>query len=257
MPSVAFISRLRDLLSTVEATSVLSSAESRMRGLREQLEFACVAMPCDQALVAIEVEAFGRLAILASATPTQSSDARLDLVPTGTPFAHVLAGGDVVAFSVTAADPVLDCVRPLLASSPTSVIVAPIRLGVAPAGGVMLLRSSESGDREVRLAQQLGEVLSLTVESFRTERVLLRLFAGALPDVLGPDNASFGAGLERLLAELRLDANYRRRVRLALTCSKVAARGEADVSLVEDVLDRFDGYFRSIERPNRPPMEEP
>lgn len=249
MPSAAFVSRLADLLSTVEATSVLSSAEVRMRGLREQLEFACIAMPCDQALVALEVSAFGRLAILATSTPDGSSDANLELIASGTPLAHVLAGGDAFAVSLDDDDPLLDFARPLITVKPRSAVIAPLRLGRSPVGAVVLLREGASGDREVHLAQHLGEVLSLTVESFRTERVLLELFARALPDVFASDPpTSFGTKLEATLSELRIDPAYRRRVRMALVCGKIAARGEADAELVEGVLDRFEHHFRSLDR---------
>ncbi len=255
MTSAAFVSRLRDLLSTVEATSVLSSADVRMRGLREQLEFACVAVPCEQALVALEVTSFGRLAILATSTQAGSADADLEFVATGTPLAHVLAGGDAIGMSLEPGDALLDFARPLITVDARSAIVAPLRLGRSPVGGVILLRAAESGDREVRLAQHLGEVLSLTVESFRTERVLLELFARALPDVLAPDLPStFGARLEAMLDELRFDPAYHRRVRMAVVCGKIAARGEADASLVEGVLDRFEEHFRALERATPEPI---
>ena len=59
----AFAVRLRDLLATLESTALLSVAEGRMRGLGEQLQFACMALPCDEALVALELGGLGRLRV--------------------------------------------------------------------------------------------------------------------------------------------------------------------------------------------------
>ncbi len=248
-PQNAFVARLRDLLSTIESSSLVASVEARVRGLREQLQFACIAVPCDEALVALELEAFGRLHVPVVATPEGFRELDLQLLAVGTPFAYLLAGGDAHALSLEPDDPALAPLRDAVASSPRSCVLAPIRVGRGVVGGVMLLRAEASGDREVRLAQQLGDVLSLTVESFRTERALFELFARALPDVLGGDlDTRLGAQLERHVRAMRLDPAYRTSLRLALLCGRVASRGPDDAQLVVDVLERFDAYFRGLER---------
>src|ERR1700709_2317089 len=88
-----FASRLRDLLSTLEASALLGVATGRVRGLGEQLRFACLATPCDEALVALELESFGRLRVPVVADADEARVVELDFLPAGTPFAYLLGGG--------------------------------------------------------------------------------------------------------------------------------------------------------------------
>ena len=85
--------RLRDLLSTLESAALVGSSESRLRGLGEQLQFACMALPCDEALVAVELHHLGILSVpgVADAAGWRTSD--LEFPPSGTPFAFLLGGG--------------------------------------------------------------------------------------------------------------------------------------------------------------------
>jgi hypothetical protein len=97
------------------------------------------------------------------------------------------------------------------------------------------------------MAERLGEVLSLTVESFRTERVVFSLFARALPDVLGPDASTpLSLALERHIRDLRLLPSYRRRLALALAVGRVADHGENEAALATAMLDRIEVYARSL-----------
>src|SRR5690606_33093211 len=59
----SFAIRLRDVLSTLEAAALLGSSSVRVRGLGEQLMFACAALPCEEALVALELGQLGRLSV--------------------------------------------------------------------------------------------------------------------------------------------------------------------------------------------------
>jgi len=165
-PPAAFLTRLRDLLSTVESAAVISNAEARVRGLREQLQFACVAVPCDEAFVALELEAFGRLHVPVVVTAHGARDTNRDVIALGTPFAHLLAGGDAHAMSLAPGDAMIAALGDdLVTVDARSVVLAPVRIGAIAIGGVALFRVGESGEREVQLAQQLGEVLSLTVRA--------------------------------------------------------------------------------------------
>lgn len=248
-PNAAFVARLRDLLATIEASSVVGRAEGRVRGLGHQLEFACVALPCDEALVALEREAFAQLEVPVVATAAGCRETTLVLLPMGTPFAHLLAGGTAFALTLQPADAAIAQLRPVLTTDPSAAAFAPIHMGRAVVGAVTLLRDCEFGDRELRLVQHLGEVLSLTVEGFRTERVLLDLFVRALPDVLAPEfGTSLRPALERALAALRLDATYRRKLQLALASAHLAERGPEATELAIGILEQFDGYLRRLER---------
>src|SRR5262245_29939220 len=85
-PLAPFTARLRDLLATVEASALLGAVESRVRGLGEHLRFGCLAIPCAEALVAIEMEALGRLTVPVIADRSGFRTVELAFPPSGTPF---------------------------------------------------------------------------------------------------------------------------------------------------------------------------
>ena len=53
----AFAARLFDLLSTLESSALIGLAKSRVRGLGEQLAFACLALGASEGLAALESSA--------------------------------------------------------------------------------------------------------------------------------------------------------------------------------------------------------
>lgn len=246
-----FTVRLRDLLSTLESAALLGAAESRVRGLGEQLRFACLAIPCNEALVALEIETLGRLTVPVVADTEGARPSGLQLLPTGTPFAYLLGGGSSYAAGLSHNDPMVAALLPALRKPPKHGIFVPIRLGDTTVGGAALFSHfSALGDRELAMAERLGEVLSLTVESFRTERVVFELFARALPDVLGPDASTpLGMALERYIRDLRLLPSYRRRLTLALAVGRLAAHGENEAALAAAMLDRIELYARGLGGP--------
>ena len=70
-------------------------------------------------------------------------------------------------------DPMIDALLPALSAPPRHGIFVPIRLGESVVGGAALLsREAPFSDRELLMAERLSEVLALTVESFRSERVI-------------------------------------------------------------------------------------
>lgn len=249
IPFGAFASRLKDLLSTIESTSLLVASEARVRGLGEHLRFACLALPCSEALVALEIEALGRLAVpaVASADAWRATD--LQIQPSGTPFAYLLSGGGGHAAELSEDDEMIAALRPLLSGTPVSGIFVPIRLGDAIIGGAALLSHTELlGSRHLDMGERLAEVLALTVESFRTERVVFELFARALPELLAEGaTTSLGPALQRFIHGLRVTPEYRRRLELAVSIGRLAARGEPEARLAADVLSRIDAYARSLE----------
>lgn len=244
----SFAVRLRDLLGTLETTALLGAAETRVRGLGEQLQFACLALPCDEALVALELSSLGRLSIPGVATADAWRAVDHDILPSGTPFAFLLGGGGGFASEIEEGDALLEALGDCLSVSPSHAIFVPIRVGASVLGGVALFRGERSfGDEELTMAERLGEVLSLTVESYRTERVLLSVFATALPDLCSPDAPTdFAGGLERYLHGLRMGPDYRRRLLLAETVGRIAAAGPAETRLADDVLSRVDAYLREL-----------
>lgn len=248
-----FTVRLRDLLSTLESAALLGAAEARVRGLGEQLRFACLALPCSEALCALEIEALGRLSVpvVADAHGFRASD--LELWPSGTPFAFLLAGGGGHAADLAPDDPMVEAIRPALAASPAHGIFVPIQIGGAVIGGAALLsHGARFTDHHLEMAERLGEVLALTVESFRTERVIFELFARALPDLLGDGAAtSLPAALASHLRAIRLLPAYRRRLELAAAVGRVADHGDAEADLAAALLARIDAYARGIEGAGR------
>jgi hypothetical protein len=244
----SFAVRLRDVLGTLETAAILDAAETRVRGLGEQLQFACLALPCEEAFVALEVSTLGRLSVpgVASAEDWRPGDRQL--MPSGTPFAYLLGGGASFATELEEGDPLLVALGPALLSAPRFAAFVPIRVGGAVLGGAALLRSTESfGDAALAMAERLGTVLSLTVESYRTERVLLSLFARLLPDLCAADAPTdFSTALSRYIHQLRVSPVYRQRLELAETIGRVAAAGAAETRLVVDVLARVDTYLREL-----------
>lgn len=247
--AAAFAVRLRDLLATLESTSLLGAAEARVRGLGEHLRFACLALPCSEALVALELETLGRLRVPVVADSGGFRLAELDFMPSGTPFAFLLGGGSGHAAELAEGDAMVEAIRPLLTARPTSGIFVPIRLGDTVVGGVALLsHDAPFGDRELDMAERLSEVLALTVESFRTEQVLFELFARALPDLLCEDApTSLGAALSRHIHTLRLTPAYKRRLELAMTVGRIADHGESEARLASEILGKFEAYVQRLE----------
>jgi GAF domain-containing protein len=248
-PFGAFAARLRDLLSTVETTTLLVASEARVRGLGEHLRFACLALPCSEALVALEIEALGRLVVPAVAGPNAWRAADLQFQPGGTPFAYLLSGGGGHAAELTDDDAMIAALRPILAETPRSGIFVPIRLGDSTIGGAALLSHDEPlGDHHLDMGERLAEVLALTVESFRTERVVFELFARALPELLAEGaTTSLRAALQRFIHTIRVTPEYRRRLELAIAIGRVADRGEAETRLAAEILMRIDAYARTQE----------
>lgn len=117
------------------------------------------------------------------------------------------------------------------------------------AGGAALFSHRERLDqRHLEMAERLAEVLALTVEAFRTERVIFELFARALPDLLGSEApTSLPAALERHIVGLRAAPAYRRRLLLAAAVARVADRGPAEAELAAALLERIEAYARSLE----------
>jgi hypothetical protein len=144
---------------------------------------------------------------------------------------------------------------PALETTPRQCILVPIRVGANIVGGAALLRdaklmaslSEETISRSLPMAERLAEVLALTLESHRTERVLLQLFAELLPDLCAADAPTrFFEALAKHLHALRLDPTYQRRMQLAEVVGRIAGQGEAETRLVTDILERVAGYMHEL-----------
>jgi len=246
---LGFSSRLRDLLATLETAALVGQSEVRVRGLGEHLRFACLALPCSEALVALEVEALGRLSVPVVANPEGYRRTSLEFLPSGTPFAYLLGGGAGHAAELGPDDPMIAALKPALLSSPNVGVFVPLRVGESTIGGAALLFENESvsTDKHLEMAERLAEVLSLTVESFRTENMIFSLFARALPDLLA-ENAptSLRNALARYVHALRLAPTYKDKLQLALAVGKLCDRGPAEAALCADVLARIDTFAASM-----------
>jgi hypothetical protein len=262
-----FTARLRDLLATLESAALLGASAARVRGLGEHLRFACLAVPCDEALVALEMETLGRLVIPVVADEHGARPQSLELLPVGTPFAYLLGGGSGFAAQIAPGDAMVASLLPALARPPVSGIFVPLRLGDAVVGGAALFTHEFTherarphdasparalGARELVMAERLAEVLALTVESFRTERVIFELFARAMPDLLGERaETSLPEALAEHLRAMRLPPGYRRRLALATAVGRVVDHGEAEADLAEALLTSIDAYARGLTGPAR------
>ncbi len=92
-----------------------------------------------------------------------------------------------------------------------------------------------------------AEVLSGTLEAFRTERVLLELFAAALPDLCAPDaQTGFARGLERYIHGLRLAPEYRRKGELADAVARLARQGPAGAELAAEIVAKVERYVERL-----------
>lgn len=246
----AFSERLFDLLSTLESGAVIGLAQSRVRGLGQQLAFACSALGCSEALALLETDAMGRLVLPVVASPGGFRESGVEVLPEGTPIAHTLAGGGAQALSVEPDDSSLGPLLELLDVPPTSVLFAPIRLGDRIVGALALFEAEGASfdDAKIELAERLAEVVALTVEAFFTERMLFELFAQALPDLLGPTAAtSLPKALERHIHRMHVAPEYRSRLALALAVGRVASRTDAEARLARRVLDAFEKYMIALE----------
>jgi hypothetical protein len=243
----AFAVRLADVLATLESAALLGAAERRVRGLGAQLQFACRALPCEEALVAIELEQLGRLRVPGVATADSWRAVDVDMLPSGTPFAYLFGGGSGYAAELEEGDAMLAALAGVIESKPRYGMFVPIRLGGTVVGGAALLREAETlGDRELGMAERLADVLSGTLEAFRTERVLFELLAAALPDLCDADKApdtGFARGLEKYLHGLRLEPSYRKKLELAGAVARLAEHGPAEADLAAEVLAGVERYL--------------
>lgn len=245
----AFSSRLQDLLGTLESGAIIALARSRVRGLGEQLRFACLALGCTEALVALEMTAMDRLVVPAIADGSGFREVNHELLPDGTPIAYLLAGGAGHCVEILEEDSAVAPLRPILGQDPKGAIFSPIRVGDRFVGAVVLLSSDgPMSDSQLEMAERLAEVLALTVESFFTERALFELFALALPELLGPSSpTSLPRALEDHIRTLRVAPAYRRRLELASAVGRLAGRTDAEAELAGRVLAAFDAYVTGLE----------
>lgn len=250
MPSTdAFASRLSDVLGTLEVGAVLGAGERRVRGLGSLLQFACLSVPCDEAFVAVEQEHLGRMLVPGIASKDAWRPLELELSPLGTPFAYLFAGGAGHAAELLVDDPMLATLGDVFATTPRTGIFVPIRLGVDVVGGVALLRSTASfGEDALVLGERLADVAAGTLEAYRTEQVLLELFAQVLPDLCAVDGETgFARGLERYIHSLRLTPAYQSRLALADAIARLVNHGDAEAELAADLVARVERYVGRLQ----------
>ncbi|MFO0554084.1 MAG: hypothetical protein U0271_37230 [Polyangiaceae bacterium] len=245
----AMTGRLFDLLSTLEASAVIGLAKSRVRGLGEQLAFACLALGASEAFAALETTATTHLTVPVVANPTGHREAGAELPFEGTLLSHVLGGGGTYALSLDAGDELVAPIRPLLEADPVAALVVPVSLGDRVVGATALFSyEAPFGDDKIEMAERFGGVVALTAEAFFTERMLFELFALALPDVLGKDAAtSLPTKLLTYLRTMRVAPAYRARLELALAVGRITSRTALEAKLATRVLDAFEGYLAALE----------
>lgn len=244
----AFNARLYDLLSTLEASAVIGLAKSRVRGLGEQLAFACTALGASEGLAALEASATTHLWVPVVADRNSHREVNGDVPFEGTILSHVLSGGSTYAVSVEPDD---ESVRPFhgwLNAPLANALVAPIRVSDRVVGGAVFFSEEPFSEATIEMGERLSEVLGLTAEAFFTERMLFELFASALPELLGKDAAtSLREGLLKHVRSMRVGEAYRQRVKLATMIGKLTSRTALEARLCEQVLGVFEQYVRALE----------
>lgn len=245
----AFAARLFDLLSTVEASAVIGLAKSRVRGLGEQLAFACSALRASEAVAALETSATTHLAVPVVASPSGHREVSLELPFEGTVLSHVLGGGSTYALTLEPSDELVAPLRPLLEAEPVAALVVPIRLGDRTVGGVAFLsHEGPFAEEAVEMAERFSEVVGLTAEAFFTERMLFELFASCLPELLGKDAATaLPDKVMAFLRSVRVSPVYQTRLALALSIGRLTSRSATEARLATRVLDAFEGYVTALE----------
>jgi hypothetical protein len=245
----AFAARLFDLLSTLESSALIGLAKSRVRGLGEQMAFACLALGASEGLAALESSATTHLWVPVVASRTGHRELGKELPFDGTVLSHVLSGGSTYAVSIEPGDESLRCFEGWLESAPVSALTVPIRVGERVVGGaVFFADDAPFSDDKIEMGERLSEVLGLTAEAFFTERMLFELFASALPELLGKEAAtSLPQKLLSHLRTMRVTEAYRQRIKLATTVGKLTSRSALEGQLAEQVLRVFEGYVTSLE----------
>ncbi|NUP04760.1 MAG: GAF domain-containing protein [Polyangiaceae bacterium] len=245
----AFAARLFDLLSTLEASAVIGLAKSRVRGLGEQLAFACSAMRASEAIAALETSATTHLLVPVVASPAGHREVSMELPFEGTILSHVLGGGSTYALSLEPGDDLVAPLRHLFEADPVAALVIPIRLGDRTVGATALVsHAAPFGDAEIEMAERFGEVVGLTAEAFFTERLLFELFSSCLPELLGKEAAtSLPEKVMTQLRAMRVAPVYRTRLELALAIGRLTSRTSLEARLATRVLDAFEGYLAALE----------
>jgi hypothetical protein len=248
-PEIAFAARLFDLLSTLEASVVIGLAKSRVRGLGEQLAFACTALGASEAVAGLESTATTHLAVPVVANRTGHREISGELPFDGTVLSHVLTGGSTYAVSLEPGDESVHAFEGWLEETPVAVLAVPIRVGDRVVGGAAFFSGSSAfGQEAIEMGERLSEVLGLTAEAFFTERMLFELFARSLPDLLGTTAAT--SLPEKLLAHLRamrVSDAYRQRVELAASVGKLTSRTAHEANHAGAVLRSFEAYVAALE----------
>ncbi len=244
----AFNARLYDLLSTLEASAVIGLAKSRVRGLGEQLAFACTALGATEGLAALEASATTHLWVPTVADRSGHQEVNGDVPFEGTILSHVLSGGSTYAVSVEPDDESIRPFQAWLKGTVTSALALPIRVSDRVVGGAVFFGEEPFAEDKIEMGERLSEVLGLTAEAFFTERMLFELFASALPDLLGKDAATnLSESLLKHVRSMRLGDTYRQRVKLATMIGKLSSRTALESRLCEQVLGVFEGYVRALE----------
>jgi hypothetical protein len=247
-PELAFAARLFDLLSTLESSFVIGLAKSRVRGLGEQLAFACSALGASEGLAGLESTATTHLAVPVVANRTGHREIAGDLPYDGTILSHVLTGGSTYSVSLEPGDESVRAFEGWLEETPVAVLAVPIRVGDRVVGGAAFFSSTPFAQEAIEMGERLAEVLGLTAEAFFTERMLFELFARSLPDLLGTTAAT--SLPEKLLAHLRamrVSDAYRQRVELAASVGKLTSRTVLEANLAGAVLRSFEAYVAALE----------
>lgn len=236
-----FAERLRDVLSTVDASFVTASAN--LAGAGPLLTYACRSLPCDEAVLAIRRGPLNQVRVELVADPAGARPEGLHMDIDGTIFGPTFAGHGAVWTALRDADERLGPLGEILGGARVGALVVPVTVQGVPVGAVAMLSSSSLSERERRAAEPLLDAVGAALGAIVTQRFLVRLFAAIVPDLMGEDAATdFSLAMLRHADRLESAPVHRRTLEICAAASRVGARGEEESALALDVLERFAQY---------------
>jgi hypothetical protein len=239
--SQLFAERLRDVLSTVDAAFVTSSAN--LAGAGSLLTFACRSLPCDEAVLAIRRGPLHQVRVELVADPAGARPESLHMEIDGTIFGPTFAGHGAVWTSLRDDDERLGPLSEVLGGAPSGALVLPVAVQGVPVGAVAMLSSSALSERDRRGAEPLLDGLGAALGAIVTQRFLVRLFAAIVPELMGEDAATdFSLSMLRHADRLESAPVHRRTLEICAAASRIGARGDEESALALDVLERFAQY---------------
>ena len=240
-----FHHRLRDLLSTVHGAQALLRSERDDDRLRRVLRLAVRQTRAGAGVMLLVSEDRGDLIVAATAGAAPETALGVHVPRTGLAGFAMDDGNPVAVARLAGAAPGADGddLEPLLGAAHSRLAV-PLLVHGRAAGAIELRDAPDPrgfGPDDLELAVELAHLAAAAVEEHRGERLLMSLFAAALPAALDAERGDGAAALREELAgwvgELRQSPAWRRDVELVAQVRELIDAGADAVALARGILD--------------------